>query len=83
MSNNFQYLVTYRKGDSYSYSLYAFEILKSVADTISKLMSRVISEIIITPIRLLILHYLPRSRYKKGWVLKYLNKLWTFYSCVY
>ena len=39
---------SYKRGDCYSYSLYAFETLKSVANTISKLMRRVISEIIIT-----------------------------------
>ena len=38
----------YKKRDCYSYSLYAFEMFESVANTIIKLMSRVISEIIIT-----------------------------------
>ena len=41
-------LTSHKKNGYYSYSLYAFEMLKSVANTISKLMSRVISEIIIT-----------------------------------
>ena len=41
------YMISKNSG-YYSYSLYAFEMLKSVANTISKLMSRVISEIIIT-----------------------------------
>ena len=48
MSNDFQRPTSYRKRDCYSYFLYAFEMFKSVANTISKLMSRVISEIIIT-----------------------------------
>ena len=57
-SNDFLKPTSYKKSDCDSYSLYAFEMFKSVANTISKLMSRVISEIIITPIRLLIVHCL-------------------------
>ena len=47
-SNDFQKLALFRESDCYSYSLCAFEMFKSVANTISKLMSCVISEIIIT-----------------------------------
>ena len=38
----------FKKSECYSYSLFAFEMFKSVANTVSKLMSRVISKIIST-----------------------------------
>ena len=57
---DFRNLIAYKKIDMPSCNLFAFEILQSVADTISKLINRLISKIIITRAfgtRVIIVHF--------------------------